>query len=408
MAKCFSFDKHCCVPSRGDLGYTRQVRASRFLFQPTLARIRPRGHVMLRPLFLLLLGLLTSFPVLVGAQSETKAGVNWKGKDLEKRDLRNVNLENANLEETKLFLANLKEVNAKGANFRGADLTSASLDGADLTGADFRDATLAKASFQRSILQNANLQEVDLSETSLQGADLRGANLRKIKGIQDITKADFRNADLRGANLLAAKDYAGASAKFKGAKYDKNTRWYKGFDLEGSGAVLVADTDPATKTVPPPTKTDPPTKADPKDAPRETPRGTDPKGLDNPRNVDSKKDPTDPKREPVEADLPKGAPPVKEVKAQLEKHMWRPPLQGGTKHTYNYKMLKYGDSRKGDPFTDGVPANKETTVYPVRIVVEITRTFTDGTSKKEEKKQTYIFYKTGDFDDWTFKFKSND
>jgi len=43
----------------------------------------------------------------------------------------------------------------------------------------------------------------------------------------------------------------------------------------------------------------------------------------------------------------------------------------------------------------------------VRLEVEVTRTFTDGTSKKETKKQTYNFFKD-DFGDWTYRFVSND
>jgi len=332
---------------------------------------------MLRIVCLLLVSALLACPTSLVAHNAD--GKNWKGKDLEKRDLRMENLENAILDDAKMFLVNMKDVKAMKASFRDADLTSASLDGADLTGADFRDATLAKASFQKSILKGANLEGVDLGETSLQSADLRGANLKKIKGLQDITRADLRDADLRGANMLGAKDYAGASAKFKGAKFDKNTKWFKGFDVEGSGAVMIEG--------------------------EETPAKTETRTTDTPKPADPKAEPAEPKKEPVEG--PKGAPPEKEVKAQLEKHMWGPPAQGGTKHTYSYKTFKFGESRKGEFKTDGVPANRETIVYPVRVAVEITRTFTDGTSKKEEKKQTYVFFKD-EFGDWTFRFKSND
>jgi hypothetical protein len=158
------------------------------------------------------------------------------------------------------------------------------------------------------------------------------------------------------------------------------------------------------------TEKDPPAKTDPKvrDNPRDIPRDLDPKVRANPRDPDPKKDPADPKKSPADVEGPKGAPPLKEVKSQLEKVMWGPPMQGGTKHTYDYKVIKWGEARKGDPFTDGTPRNRETTVYPVRLVVEITKTYTDGTIKMETKKQTYIFFKTPDFGDWTFKLKSND
>jgi hypothetical protein len=86
--------------------------------------------------------------------------------------------------------------------------------------------------------------------------------------------------------------------------------------------------------------------------------------------------------------------------------MWAPPMQGGTKHTYTYKTLKYGQPRKGEYRTDGVPANSNTTVYPVKVEVEILKTYTDGTTKTESKNQSYVFFKD-EFGDWTFRFKGN-
>ncbi len=106
-------------------------------------------------------------------------------------------------------------------------------------------------------------------------------------------------------------------------------------------------------------------------------------------------------------DPPVDGPVETTVKAMLEKGMWAPPQQGGTKHAYTYASFKYGTPRKGNYRTDGTPANTDTTVYPVRLEVEITRTFTDGTVKKETKKQTYNFFKDG-FSEWTYRFMSND
>ena len=100
-------------------------------------------------------------------------------------------------------------------------------------------------------------------------------------------------------------------------------------------------------------------------------------------------------------------PPEETIKKLLEKDMWGPPAQGGTTHTYTYRALKIADPRSGDYLTDGVPANKATIVYPVRIEVEITKHYTDGSTKTEEKRQTYVFFKD-EFDAWTYRFKSND
>jgi hypothetical protein len=99
-------------------------------------------------------------------------------------------------------------------------------------------------------------------------------------------------------------------------------------------------------------------------------------------------------------------PPEATIKALLEKDMWGPPEQGGTVHTYNYKSLKVADGRQGNYLTDGVPANSDTTVYPVKVQVEITRTFTDGTSKQEKKDQSYVFFQD-EFGDWTYRFIQN-
>lgn len=99
-------------------------------------------------------------------------------------------------------------------------------------------------------------------------------------------------------------------------------------------------------------------------------------------------------------------PPEQTIKAKLEKGMWGPPEQGGTVHTYDYKSLKIADGRKGNYLTDGVPANKDTTVYPVKVHVQITRKFTDGSTKQEEKDQTYVFFKD-EFGDWTYRFIKN-
>lgn len=119
---------------------------------------------------------------------------------------------------------------------------------------------------------------------------------------------------------------------------------------------------------------------------------------------------------PVTADSPvkmpdappaSDAPPEAEIKKQLEKHMWGPPQQGGTRHTYNYESLKVGQPRQGNFRTDGVPANSKTMVYLVKVSVTITKHYTDGSTKQEGKNQSYVFFKD-EFGDWTFRFKGNE
>lgn len=103
----------------------------------------------------------------------------------------------------------------------------------------------------------------------------------------------------------------------------------------------------------------------------------------------------------------KDAPPEAEIKKLLEKQMWGPPQQGGTKHTYQYQSLKVGQQRQGNFRTDGVPANSKTMVYPVKVSVTITSRFTDGSTKQEDKNQSYVFFKD-EFGDWTYRFKGNE
>ena len=99
-------------------------------------------------------------------------------------------------------------------------------------------------------------------------------------------------------------------------------------------------------------------------------------------------------------------PPEATIKAMLEKDMWGPPEQGGVVHAYNYRSLKIAAPRPGNYLSDGTPANTETDVFPVKVEVEVVRTFTDGTSKQEDHNQSYVFFKD-EFGDWTFRFIRN-
>lgn len=109
---------------------------------------------------------------------------------------------------------------------------------------------------------------------------------------------------------------------------------------------------------------------------------------------------------PVSTSKPSEAPPEATIKAMLEKDMWGPPLQGGTVHTYNYRSFKIAAPREGNYLTDGIPANTNAQVYPVKVQVEVVRTFTDGTSRQEDKDQSYVFFQD-EFGDWTYRFIQN-
>ena len=67
-----------------------------------------------------------------------------------------------------------------------------------------------------------------LTGVDLRGADLRGANLRGVA----ILKEGFGATDSLGETDLR-------HARLTGARYDRCTRWPRGFDPVKAGAVLV-------------------------------------------------------------------------------------------------------------------------------------------------------------------------
>jgi uncharacterized protein YjbI with pentapeptide repeats len=298
---------------------------------------------------------------------------DFVGKDLQKQDRAGQDLEGSDFTDANCFLTNFRGAKLSKCSFRDANLLSATFSEAEMKECDFRGATLANSSFQEADLAKANLEGVDLTSVSFQNAKLRGAKLRKAKGFTDFTRADLREADLRGANMLGMKDYGGTTAKFTGAKYDKSTRWPKGFDVEASGAVLVEADD---------------------DSAEEKPA----------RKKKSKPAEDDAEEEATES--ASGAPAEKLIKKTLEKEMWGPPGQGGVTHTYEYKLFKIAAPREGNFRTDGTPANRKTMVYPVKVEVVITREFSDGVTREETKKQSYNFFQD-DFGDWTYRFVQN-
>ncbi|MGE0607610.1 MAG: pentapeptide repeat-containing protein [Pirellulales bacterium] len=344
---------------------------------------------------------------------------DYEGQDLRKRDFSARFLEGAIFTDAQCFLVNFKNCKLAGAKFDDADVTSASFDGADLTGADFRGATVKNAGFQVADLSRADFSGVDLTAISFQGSKLRGANLSKTKGLADVTRADLREADLRGANLLEMKDYAGATAKFKGAKYDKATRWPLGFDVEKSGAVLKKekpkpaaqdeDEDEETEQEAAP-KAVPANKPSPKPAGKAKPAKKGTTKPDNNEQTDPAED-SQAAAEEIDPKAPKGAPSLSVIKQLLESGMWGPPAENTTQ-AYTYKSIKYGEPFYSITVVKGAAGEQrdsKTKVlrFPVRVQgeIEVTRTI-DGTTRIDAKHQTFHFFKD-DFGEWSFKFQEN-
>lgn len=312
-------------------------------------------------------------------------GSDFSGKDFQNRDLRRENLNGANLAGSNLTAADMSDAVMTKANLREANLSRARMGGADLSGADLRRANMESIGIQGANLSQANLEDLDLKGASLQNCTFRGANLRGVSGIRDFTRADFRDADLRGAYLLGAVDYGGNTAKFTGAKYDARTRWPKGFDVEGSGAKFVETaTEPAKE----------PTAKAIGMADKNAAAGAAPKTTPGTASGSNAKV-LDPNR-------PAAAPSEVVVKKLLEK-FW---ARDRVKNSFNYQTLKYGKPRKGEYRTDGVPANSDTTVFPVLVTCDHVVEYNDGTTKSELKAQSFVFFQT-EFGEWTFRFKGN-
>lgn len=321
-----------------------------------------------------LVGILLLLTAALAQEGGKKKGRDFSGKSLRMRDFTGQNLENAVFDDADCFLAQFNGAVAPGASFRNTDLTSSSFTETNASGADFRGANLESASLQRANLANANFEGQELGKTSLQGSDLRGANLRKLKSISDITGADLRGADLRGAVLLGAKDYSN-KAKYRGAKYDKSTRWPVSFDVEASGAVLTESPDEG---------------------------GAPAGGLKIPSPAEVKRDGAKPDGDKlVVSAKPAGAPSEEIVKKALETGLWGPPFRG-TKHRYRYLKMLYSDAVD----TINVGGGKMSKVYPIKVVGEITTIFPDGVERTEAKNQSFRFFKD-EFGEWTFQFIQN-
>ena len=175
-----------------------------------------------------------------------KAVDSYSGKKLTGTDFSDKLLDDAKFDD-----AVLKNVSFKGASLHGAAFTDAVLDGvnfakADLSGADFSGSTFASISmFMEDVnCAKANFEGVNFNGAHIYQASFKGANLKKTLGYKDIRGCDFTGADLRGANLHAMDNKMWwENAKFKGALYDKSTRWPENFDVEASRAKLVDEGD---------------------------------------------------------------------------------------------------------------------------------------------------------------------
>jgi hypothetical protein len=119
-----------------------------------------------------------------------------------------------------------------------------SLEGLELAGRDLRGANLRGESLRGACLRGADLRGGFLGYADLRDADLRGAQLAGTYLVTaDLRDADLRGADLRGDGIHASLNEGGLlGANLTGARYDRTTRWPRGFDPAQRGCVEVEAT----------------------------------------------------------------------------------------------------------------------------------------------------------------------
>ena len=128
-----------------------------------------------------------------------------------------------------MHLKNVKKVfkeeidkSTHGLDLRKVDLSE--ID--DLQGINLRGANLEEAILMSSNLKMANLQSTKLKQTNFMMAKLQGA---------DLTNSIFSKNIVPNEDNTWANTHHGIVSEFMGAKYDKNTKFPKGFNPKAHG-----------------------------------------------------------------------------------------------------------------------------------------------------------------------------
>jgi uncharacterized protein YjbI with pentapeptide repeats len=128
---------------------------------------------------------------------------------------------------TRLALLDLVD---DGATLTGLSVRLQRLDGIGLRGLDLRACDFTSTSLRRADLRGALLDGASFRGADLAGANLTGASL----GGTDLLEANLRKADLTAANLSGARGLE--NAHIQRARYDRATKWPRGFDPVAAGA----------------------------------------------------------------------------------------------------------------------------------------------------------------------------
>ncbi len=118
----------------------------------------------------------------------------------------------------------LREIDLSFQTVFGRFLTDRDMRRANLSSSDLAAILFKRVNLNGALLIRANLHTVGFANSSLRNAILNRASLSHV---------DFRTANLTGAS-------------FKGATYDRRTKWPEGFTPERHGAVLGETKEPPT------------------------------------------------------------------------------------------------------------------------------------------------------------------
>lgn len=95
------------------------------------------------------------------------------------------------------------------------------------------------------------------------------------------------------------------------------------------------------------------------------------------------------------------------IRQWMEKHYTDMGKYATKKETLEFKSIRYAEPREGHPLSDGVPDNKKTTVYPIKLsIVHTTSWPAEGKSRKESIECMIVAFKD-EFGDWTWRLKEN-
>lgn len=210
---------------------------ARFL-HPKFGNADFAGATLVGTTFLSMKGSGTNFKAcnLSGAMFDNSADcqeLDFRGANLMGATIKRVLFQRPNFEGANLSGARLEDNHMETCTLHVAILHRATLEKcyftnhSYLTGADFGDAKIEDCSFPGAILHDVNFANAAIKDTNFVGSMLNGSDLSGAT----LTNVDLRTVELRGVNLVGC-DLSGArldKTVFEGCKWDKTTKWPKGF-----------------------------------------------------------------------------------------------------------------------------------------------------------------------------------